>query len=81
MTRPRKTSSSGWGGRRPGAGRPLGSRNRPRLIEGLPETTDPLQWLLAAMNHDGLTLRQRIGIAGTLLPYFLRKRPSTCRPS
>ena len=57
------------GGRRAGAGRPLGSRNKPRLIHGLPETNDPLQWLLAAMNHPDLTLRQRVKIASTLMPY------------
>lgn len=62
---PRRNS----GGRRAGAGRPLGSRNKPKLIFGLPDTQDPIKWLLAAMNHDGFTLRQRIKIAGTLLPY------------
>ena len=60
----------GHGGRREGAGRPAGSRNKPRLIHGLPETADPLQWLLAAMNHEGFTLRQRIKIAGTLMQYM-----------
>ena len=58
------------GGARPGAGRPLGSRNKPRLIHGLPETSDPLQWLLAAMNHEALPLRLRIACAVALLPYF-----------
>ncbi len=65
----KQSSSTGWGGRREGAGRPLGSRNKPRLIHGLPETADPLQWLLAAMNHPDLTLRQRVKIASTLMPY------------
>ena len=58
------------GGRRKGAGRPLGSRNRPRLIHGLPETNDPLQWLLALMNHPGAPLRVRVACAVALLPYF-----------
>ena len=61
------------GGRREGAGRPLGCRNRPRLIHGLPETSDPLQWLLAAMNCPALPLRLRTDVAAFLLPY--------CRPS
>lgn len=58
------------GGRRVGAGRPLGSRNRPRLIHGLPVTDDPAAWLLAAMNHHGITLRLRMNAAKALLPYF-----------
>ncbi|GAD24046.1 hypothetical protein AVS7_03806 [Acidovorax sp. MR-S7] len=58
------------GGARPGAGRPAGSRNRPRLILGLPETNDPLEWLLALMNHPGAPLRLRMSAAVALLPYF-----------
>lgn len=68
MTRPRKTSS--WGGRRPGAGRPLGSRNRPRLIEGLPVGDDPLQWLLSVVNHADAPPRLRVSCAKALMPYF-----------
>ena len=60
----------GWGGRRKGAGRPAGSRNKPRLIDGLPETQDPLTWLLAAMNIEALPLRLRVACAAALLPYF-----------
>lgn len=60
---------NGWGGRRKGAGRPAGTRNKPRLIHGLPETDDPLQWLLALMAHEGATLRQRMAAAKVLLPY------------
>ena len=66
---PKQSSSTGWGGRREGAGRPLGSRNKPRLIHGLPETADPLQWLLNAMNHEALPLRLRMACAVALLPY------------
>ena len=61
---------TGHGGRRKGAGRPVGSRNKPRLIHGLPETNDPLQWLLALMNHPGAPLRVRVSAAKALLPYF-----------
>ena len=66
----KQSSSTGWGGRRKGAGRPLGSRNRPRLIAGLPETNDPLQWLLAAMNHEALPLRLRMAAAKALMPFM-----------
>ena len=61
---------AGHGGRRKGAGRPAGALNKPRLIAGLPETSDPLQWLLAAMNHEALPLRLRMACAVALLPYF-----------
>ena len=60
---------AGHGGRRKGAGRPLGSRNRPRLIHGLPETNDPLEWLMALMNHPGAPLRLRMSAAKALLPH------------
>jgi hypothetical protein len=65
----KQSSSTGWGGRRKGAGRPPGSRNKPRLIHGLPETGDPAAWLLAALNHPDFTLRQRVKIASTLMHY------------
>ena len=66
----KQSSSTGWGGRRKGAGRPPGARNRPVLVHGLPETADPLQWLLAAMNHEALPLRLRMAAAVAVLPYF-----------
>ena len=65
-----QTMAGQHGGRRKGAGRPLGSRNRPRLIHGLPETNDPLQWLLALMNHPGAPLRLRLRCAVVLLDYW-----------
>ena len=65
----KQSSSTGWGGRRKGAGRPAGARNKPRLIAGLPEIADPLQWLLAAMNHEALPLRLRMAAAKALMPY------------
>ena len=61
---------NGWGGRRKGAGRPAGSRNKPRLIHGLPETNDPLQWLLLAMNCPAVRMRLRMACAVALMPYF-----------
>ena len=66
----RPASKGTWGGRRKGAGRPLGSRNPPKLIHGLPETADPLQWLLALMAHESATLRQRVAAAKALMPYM-----------
>ena len=66
----KQSSSTGWGGRRKGAGRPVGSRNRPVLVLGLPQTGDPVAWLLAAMNNPGFTLRQRVKIASTLMPFM-----------
>ena len=66
----KQSSSTGWGGRRKGAGRPAGARNKPRLIAGLPEIADPLQWLLAAMNHEALPLRLRVACAKVLLPFM-----------
>ncbi|WP_169168802.1 hypothetical protein [Acidovorax sp. SRB_24] len=73
MTKSIKTAN-GWGGRRKGAGRPAGSRNKPLLADGLPETSAPLQWLLNAMNHPGLPMRLRIACAVALLPYFHKRR-------
>ena len=60
---------AGHGGRRKGAGRPPGARNKPRLIRGLPETSDPLQWLLALVNHTAAPLRVRVNAAKALMPY------------
>lgn len=61
--------SPGWGGRRKGSGRPLGSRNRPVLVDTLPATDDPKQWLYNAMNCPDLRLRLRVACAKTLLEY------------
>lgn len=64
----------GGGGKRAGAGRPLGSRNKPQLIADLPVTDTPLQWLSALMNHDNAPMRLRIDAARVLMPY-LHARP------
>lgn len=55
------------GGRRKGAGRPVGAKNKPVLIHGLPETPDPLEWLKNAMSHESMPLRLRIACAVALL--------------
>ena len=65
-----QTMAGQHGGRRKGAGRPAGARNRPVLVHGLPQTGDPVAWLLAAMNNPGFTLRQRVKIASTLMPFM-----------
>jgi len=36
----------------------------------LPKTNDPLQWLLAAVCHEGLPARLRLSCAKALLPYL-----------
>ena len=61
---------AGHGGRRKGAGRPAGSRNKPRLIDDLPACDCPRVWLQNAMNHEALPLRLRMACAVALLPYF-----------
>ena len=40
------------------------------LVHGLPETADPLQWLLNAMNHEALPLRLRVAAAKALMPFM-----------
>lgn len=70
----KQSSSTGWGGRRKGAGRPVGSRNKPSPIRGLPETDCPLQWLLALVNHEGAPMRVRVSAAKALLPYLHPRR-------
>ena len=64
-----QTMAGQHGGRRKGAGRPAGARNRPVLVHGLPETADPLQWLLALVNHTAAPLRVRVNAAKALMPY------------
>ena len=66
----KQSSSTGWGGRRKGAGRPPGARNKPRLIGGLPETADPLEWLQALVNHTTAPLRLRVSAAKALMPFL-----------
>ena len=34
------------------------------------ETADPLQWLVAAMNHEALPLRLRMAAAKALMPFM-----------
>lgn len=65
---------NGWGGRRQGAGRPVGSRNKPSTIHGLPETGCSLVWLLALVNHKGAPMRLRVSAAKALLPYLHPRR-------
>ena len=64
------SSSTGWGGRRKGAGRPAGSRNKPRLIDGLPITDCPAKWLLALVNRNDAPMRLRVSAAKALMPFM-----------
>ncbi|HNZ92281.1 MAG TPA: hypothetical protein PKM82_13850, partial [Acidovorax sp.] len=66
--------------RRKGAGRPVGSRNRPRLTDALPAVDCPLQWLHNAMNCAALPLRLRMACAVALLPYFHTRKRRRIRP-
>ena len=59
----------GGGGKRAGAGRPLGSCNKTRLVHGLPSTPDPLQWLLALVSHSAAPMHLRLSAAVVLMPY------------
>lgn len=63
------TSKGKHGGGRKGAGRPLGSRNKPHLIANLPVTQCPRVWLLALLNHEAAPIRLRLKAAVILLPY------------
>ena len=66
----KQSSSTGWGGRRKGAGRPAGSRNKPRLIDGLPITDCPAKWLLALVNRNDAPMRLRVSAAKALMPFM-----------
>lgn len=66
------------GGRRPGAGRPKGSRNRSTLAEleaaaALPSTDSPIEFLLMVVNTEGAKLNTRILAAKALMRYQQRR--------
>jgi hypothetical protein len=65
----------GWGGRRPGAGRPKGSRAGHAIYDSLtlrekyPLT--PLEYMLRVINAEkGVTVRRRDEMARAAAPYF-----------
>lgn len=62
--------ANGWGGRRAGAGRPKGAKNRgtpcPR---DYPDATTPLAFLLCVMNDPRVAERRRLAAAITAAPY------------
>jgi hypothetical protein len=66
MTTPKKTH----GGKRAGAGLPPAP---PILTDTLPSTSDPLEFLKAAMNDAGLDMRVRVECARAMLPYMHQK--------
>jgi hypothetical protein len=66
--------ANGHGGKRHGAGRPHGSRNRATLAQieaarTLPTTGTPLDFLRAVLNHEGLSNQVRVMAARALMPY------------
>ena len=65
-----QTMAGQHGGRRKGAGRPAGSRNKPRLIDGLPITDCPAKWLLALVNRNDAPMRLRVSAAKALMPFM-----------
>ena len=64
----------GSGGRRPGAGKPRGSRHRQTLarlaLHEEKRKTDPLDFLTHVMDDDSFQARDRVSAATALLPYF-----------
>lgn len=61
---------NGWGGARPGAGRP---KKPPVLLDDLPQENDPLRWLENLMRHEPAPVALRIEAAKALLPYVHQK--------
>ena len=63
------------GGRRAGAGRPLGSKN-PHTIaanlaaRALPYASDPMRWLVTLMSDQRQDLKLRLEAARAVLPYL-----------
>jgi hypothetical protein len=64
----------GSGGKRPGAGKKRGSRDRRTLarlaLHEQKTKTDPLDFLLATIDDGNVPWRERINAASALLPYF-----------
>lgn len=60
---------NGWGGARPGAGRP---RKPPTLID-VGRHDDPKAFLLAIVNCEAAGMRLRIAAAVALMPYLHRR--------
>ena len=66
--------SIGGGGKRPGGGRPRGSRNK-RTVARLAQhaengRTDSLDFLTRMMDDDRLQMRDRVSAGIALMPYF-----------
>lgn len=59
------------GGARPGAGRPPG---KPSLLQAMPATSDPLEFLQQVMSDPANDARLRIGAAVALMPYIHAKK-------
>lgn len=70
----------GRGGKRPGAGRPKGSKNRitEALLEDLEESgrQTPLEFLMATMTDPGIEFRLRLDAAKAAAPYVHARQQS-----
>lgn len=63
-------SGTGWGGKRPGAGR----KPEPPPVVSVPQTADALEFLLSVMNHPDAPLQQRVRAAVAAVQYQRTKR-------
>ena len=67
---PKKISAGGWGGRRPGAGRPKGSKNKLlTLVSNRPADISPIDFMLSIMRDENQSMKLRLRVAANLLPY------------
>jgi hypothetical protein len=73
-------ATSGWGGRRPGSGRPKGAKNKnvPQPTD-YPGVTTPLEFMLAVMNDPSMAPRRRLAAAIAAVPYC-HPKPGGRRP-
>jgi len=73
-----KFDQNGWGGRRPGAGRPKGAKDKLlTLIENRPADIDPIDYLLSIMRDESQPPRLRLRVAKWLMPYCHPKLKAT----
>lgn len=63
----------GWGGARPGAGRP----RKPPQLATIAAADDPMVFLLSVMDADAVDMRLRADAARVLMPYFHERKADT----
>jgi len=67
-----------WGGRRLGAGRPKGSKDKLlTLVANRPANVSPIDFLLSIMRDESQPMKVRLRVAARLLPYFHPKLKAT----